>query len=294
MSKIIFSIALLFTSISFSQTTISGNIGGTTLTPSGNPWIVLDNVFVESDNKVEIEPGCVILFKPFSGIIIQGSLLARGTTEMPVIFTSINDTNYNASSERNPEPFDWNGITIEKSAGIVTMKHFELFYSVFGIKSQIQDIEIEKGVFRHNGQFHFTINDKIQEVENNLPFSYSKNDKKQQSQPSVSRKWVKPVGIGTITIGTALLGTMGYFIYSAFDNDKKYDNNSEYGDVQHYLVKRDNAVMGAIITGINGGVLVPTGTGLLIWEHKKKGKKKTVSLYPVTGEANGIKMVLKF
>jgi hypothetical protein len=298
--KIIVPIILtLFCFTATAQTTILGSIGGMTFEPSGNPWLVTQNVFIENDSKTIVKPGCVFLFKPYTGIVVHGTFIVEGKKENPVIFSSINDTAYNKTSVKKAEPFDWNGILIENEAVEVNLSHFKVSYSVYGIKSKISTPTINNGLFRQNGQFHFTINEKIQEVESNLPFNYNsqsittRNDKPARGK-SGERVWVKPVGISSISVGTVLLGTMGYFIYSAFDNDKKYDNNSEYGDVQHYLVKRDNAVKGAIITGIIGGTLVPTGTGLLIWEHKKKGKKKTVSVYPVTGEANGIKMVLKF
>ena len=299
MSKIVFSVLLLFISISFSQTTISGSIGGMTFKPSGNPWLVTENVFIENDSKTIVEPGCIFLFKPYTGIIVHGTFIVEGKKDNPVIFSSINDSTYSQTAVKNPEPFDWNGILIENEAVEVSLSHFKLSYSVYGIKSKISTLTINDGLFRQNGQFHFTINEKIQEVESNLPFSYNSQSitvKKEKSARGKSgeRVWVKPVGIGSISVGTVLLGTMGYFIYSAFDNDKKYDNKSDYEDVQHYLVERDNAVRGAIITGIIGGLLVPTGTGLLIWEHKKNGKKKTVYVYPVTGEANGLNVVMKF
>lgn len=281
------------------QTTISGSIGGMTFKPSGNPWLVTENVFIENDSKTLVEPGCIFLFKPYTGIIVHGTFIVVGKKENPVIFSSINDSTYSQIAVKKPEPFDWNGILIENEAVEVSLSHFKISYSVYGIKSKISTLAIKNGLFRQNGQFHFTINDKIQEVESNLPFSYNSQSittkkEKSQKKDAGNRTWVRPVGIGSISVGTVLLGTMGYFIYSAFDNDKKYHNVGEIEDVQQYLGKRDNAVRGAIITGIIGGVLVPTGVGLLIWENKTKGEKKSVSVYPVTGEANGFKIVMKF
>lgn len=292
-----FIIIHLFYYIISAQTTISGSIGGMTFKPSGNPWLVTENVFIESESKAIVEPGCVFLFKPYTGIIIQGSFIVEGEKDKPVIFTSINDSLYSETAAKKPEQFDWNGIIVESGAVEVTLSHFRLSYSVYGIKSKISNLTIANGVFRQNGQFHFTINDKIQDVESNLPFNYNVSiaeKKKVLKEKSGNRQWVKPAGISKVSLGTILLGTMSYFIYSSADYDKKYNNADDYDESQHSLTKRDDAVKNAIITGIIGGVFVSTGTGLLLWEHKKKGAKKTITVYPVTGSANGIQLVVKF
>ena len=108
------------------------------------------------------------------------------------------------------------------------------------------------------------------------------------------RNWVKPVGIGTIVTGTALLGVMGYFLNSASENDKKYRKSDNREDIAYYTGKRDDAIHNALITGIIGGILVPVGTGLVIWESKTGKSRKKVSFYPVTGESNGFQVILKF
>jgi len=286
----------------FAQTPISGSIGGMTFKPSGNPWLVSGNVFVEAESKTIVEPGCVFLFKPYTGIVIEGSFIVEGEKDKPVVFTSINDSLYSETAAKKPEPFDWNGIIIENEAVEVSLSHFKLSYSVYGIKSKVSSLSIKDGIFRQNGQFHFTINEKIQDVESNLPFDYNSQDvpeksdkEKSQKKALAKRAWVKPVGIGSISIGTVLLGTMGYFIYSSADFDRKYNNTDDYDESQHYLTKRDDAVKNAIVTGIIGGVFISTGTGLLLWEHSTKGgKKKTVTAYPVIGKANGVQVVVKF
>jgi hypothetical protein len=60
---------------------------------------------------------CAFLFKPFTGMIVDGSLKAEGTLQNPVVFTTVNDGKYNPNSRQLPNPFDWNGIQV--SAGII-------------------------------------------------------------------------------------------------------------------------------------------------------------------------------
>ena len=106
-------------------------------------------------------------------------------------------------------------------------------------------------------------------------------------KPAGNRQWVKPASIGTVSLGIILLGTMSCFIYSSADYDKKYNNADDYDDSLHYLINRDDAVKNAIITGIIGGVFVSTGTGLFLWEHKKRVLRRQLVFIqlPVVQEA---------
>ncbi|MBN1759088.1 MAG: hypothetical protein JW863_12260 [Chitinispirillaceae bacterium] len=174
----------------FAETHITGDITGMTFESGGNPFIVEQDVLIPSGNKAVIKEGCVFLFKPFTGLTVHGHLLVEGTQEQPVIFSSINDGEYNSASEQLPNPFDWNGILVTRESGTVTLKNFKLFFSVYGIKSQNPNIVIDNGTFRSNGQFHFTINDKIQFVQDNIPYSYKYDEKNAPDKPA-------PIGGGT-------------------------------------------------------------------------------------------------
>jgi hypothetical protein len=156
----------------FAQTNISGNIGGMTLERGGNPFIVSENVTIPAGKSVIILDSCIFLFKPFTGIIIEGTLDVKGTLENPVVFTSINNPAYNKNAPQTPDPFDWNGIIVETKAKKLKMTNFNLSYSVYGIKSKRDDIIISAGTFSNNGQFHFTIHDEIQPVSDNIPYNY--------------------------------------------------------------------------------------------------------------------------
>jgi hypothetical protein len=128
---------------------------------------------VPAGKKLTIREGCVFLFKGFTGININGQLNVAGSSKHPVVFTSVNDGDFNPKSDQLPNPFDWNGILVAKESGGALFDNIQLRYSVYGIKSQSTNVSIQNGIFRQNGQFHFTINEKIQYVQDNIPFSYS-------------------------------------------------------------------------------------------------------------------------
>lgn len=172
-SVIIFAaIAAFFMSVK-AETHISGDIRAASLDASGNPYIVDQDIVVPAGKRLTIKEGCVFLFKGFTGINVSGHITVAGTTKQPVIFTSINDGDYNTKSEQLPNPFDWNGILIAKESNGAVLQNFQLRYSVYGVKSQTTNVSIQSGIFRQNGQFHFTINDKIQYVQDNISFSYT-------------------------------------------------------------------------------------------------------------------------
>ncbi|MBN1186971.1 MAG: hypothetical protein JXB49_32135 [Bacteroidales bacterium] len=294
MRKSVFFLTILLLN-SFSataQTTISGDISGQIFKPSGNPYVVKENLFIGNNKKTVIKDGCVFLFMPFTGVVVYGGLEVEGLPGNPVVFTSVNDSSFNEISSQSPEPFDWNGIIIEKSAESVKMSNFHISYSVFGIKAKNESIILSQGLFRQNGQFNFTLHDKIIDVVSNVPFDYNIAENLAKSHRNNSNGWVKPVGISSIVVGTGFLGTMGYFIFHAYDQDKKYDNTKQKDDIHSYISEIDKAVKYSMITGIIGGALVSVGTGLLVWEHTTKND--AVVVYPVFGKTNGFQLVIDF
>ncbi|MCX7727343.1 MAG: hypothetical protein N2053_10910, partial [Chitinispirillaceae bacterium] len=197
-AKIFLLFLIIIGSLVFGETHISGDISGMNFDPSGNPYIVEQDILVPSTGKVFIKNGCVFLFKPFTTFTVQGKLMVDGTLESPVVFSSINDGKYNPASEQLPNPFDWNGIFVTRESSTVSLKNFTLGYSVYGIKSQNPNIEIENGIFFQNGQYHFTINDKIQPVQDRIPFTYKV---KEPTVPDKDTQATKKTSNGKICFG---------------------------------------------------------------------------------------------
>jgi len=56
--------------------------------------------------------------------------------------------------------------------GSVHIQNFQLRYSVYGISPKTPD-DYQNGVFRRTASFHFTMDDKIQYVQDNIPYSYN-------------------------------------------------------------------------------------------------------------------------
>lgn len=111
----------------------------TTWTKSAGPYVIsgLGSILVVS--TLTIEPGTVIMFSPnhylqrYNGILVSGgSIIANGTEDEPIVFTSylddtvIGDVNGNGSAT-SPSPGDWRGIVL--AGDLSELSHVEIRYS---------------------------------------------------------------------------------------------------------------------------------------------------------------------
>lgn len=257
-------VVLVYASFIVAETRIKGDLTGMNLDESGNPFIVEQDIIVPNGQKVVIKEGCIFLFNPFTGLQVQGELKVQGTQEKPVIFTSIYDT-YNKESPQLPNPFDWNGVLVARESGTVNFTNFELEYSVYGIKSQNPGIKIQNGIFKQNGQFHFTLMDKIQFVQDNISYTFNQQDvdpgtggetgkgkgdsKAGGKSPSNGVKVFRFTSLGIGAAGLLVGAVFGAQIPGDVDNMRTSDSKKWNAA----NTKRNKDI---IITSVGGGVFV--------------------------------------
>jgi hypothetical protein len=95
----------------FCQTEISGIISSdTTLSLSYSPYVVTGNIMVNSTATLTIEPGVELRFEKSVGMLINGDLVARGTQDKYIIFTS---------NQNMPHKGDWSCLKFALSSGSV-------------------------------------------------------------------------------------------------------------------------------------------------------------------------------
>jgi len=89
-----------------SGTTVGGYVSeDTTWTLDGSPYIVIEDVIVEPDVYLTIEPGVLIKFKSGTNLVVDGYLIAQGNSTHMIEFTSDSET---------PSPGDWGTIGFRK------------------------------------------------------------------------------------------------------------------------------------------------------------------------------------
>ncbi len=106
-----------------SATSVCGTLtADTRWTPASSPYVITCNVTVPENITLTVDPGTVIKFADWTWrLVIDGSLIARGSPNNPIIFTSIHDdahggdTNGNGSAT-SPGPNQWGTIRFNPSS----------------------------------------------------------------------------------------------------------------------------------------------------------------------------------
>ncbi len=143
------------------QTIVHGGIySNTTWTPAGSPYIIEDSVVVFQNINLTIQPGVVVKFDTSALLIVEGSILANGTANDSIIFTS---------DSSNPYPGIYKGINDEGgdtiafrycrfsfgNNGIVgsttfTIVHCKFTFCVTGIAEGAYKITVDSCMFTNN------------------------------------------------------------------------------------------------------------------------------------------------
>jgi len=241
------------------QTTLSGNIGGMTLSPAGNPYVITDDIIVQEGKNTVVKAGTVFLFKAYTGLTVNGNLTVSGTSGEPVLFTSVNADTTVSGNKEMPNPFDWNGIKISADAGMVKLSDFEVCYSVYGIRSLKSDITIIDGIFRKNGQTNFTVKERMMPVVEAAPFSYSIALEAAAAPFSVTvRKLAVPVVLGTAGIGFG--GAALYFRHRRTEIHTGYRTTTDQVVYDRVLDKESEALTRQVICAGASSVFLISAT----------------------------------
>ena len=138
MKTTLFFLAALCSFSMFAQTNVSGGIyQNTTWTLAGSPYMVTGSIVIFPNRTLTIEPGVQVIVTAdttfntgnFIYLEVRGTLIANGTPNIPVVFTSTDTTT---------SSYNWEGIRIKGSqGGTVQLNHFELHNSWYGIFNDI-------------------------------------------------------------------------------------------------------------------------------------------------------------
>jgi hypothetical protein len=171
-----------------------------------------------------------------------------------------------------------------------------LSYSVYGIKSMQAGLVIENGVFRQNGQFHFTVNESIKPVQDNFPYSYNADKK---IKGSAVRKPARPLKIASVCTGVAgvacAIAAVPFFSKAARANSD--GNNARLqADIEAARKRESSAIVSASVLAGSAGLLLPTAVVLyMVDDNRKDAKPKKVTLAPILGsDGAGICLLFRF
>ena len=142
------------------------------VTAAAGPYLVTADIVVAPGRTVTIEPGSFLLFRNFTGVQVHGTLIAAGTHEQPIAFSSEHDRRHGSLSTQEPAPYDWNGITVTENAIGTRFEFCRIGYSLYGINALNEYVTIVDCMFRANAKGDFSIKGSRQEVVAGVPLSY--------------------------------------------------------------------------------------------------------------------------
>lgn len=198
-----------------------------------HPYIVPSNIEVPPDRTVTIEPGTVLLFRNFSGLHIRGKLIALGTKDKPIIFSSEFDKEFNSQSIRDANPFDWDGIYMTIDALGSQMSHCTIAYSVYCITSESKYIRLDPVFFKDNGKNTVTIDNAEYQISDSS-FTFKLDISKSYKDGIPIELFTNPVAKKRNSfriIGSSLaiigIGTGIYYAVELNKTSKKFDDLSQ-------------------------------------------------------------------
>ncbi|NLE01438.1 MAG: hypothetical protein GX640_16350 [Fibrobacter sp.] len=196
------------------------------------PYLVTTSIEVPFDKTVTIDPGVIFLFKNFSGLHIRGRLIAKGTADKPIVFTSEFDKKYNVNADHDANPYDWDGIYLTSDAFGSKLEHCQISYTVYGLTSDTKFLRLDPVYFIDNGRSFITIENTQIPVQDSL-FQYIL-DKAETSVESVLPPLLKDplankrafLRIGSIMVITGGIVTTGYNAGKWYHAQHDYKNAS--------------------------------------------------------------------
>jgi len=125
-----------------SGTSVGGYISeNTTWTLVGSPYIIVEDVVVEPNISLTIDPGVTVRFHYGKNLVIDGFLYARGNSTHRILFTS---------NSENPNPGAWGTIMLRRQESKHLMEWVIVEYGDKGIHIKFGLVTIRNSIFRWN------------------------------------------------------------------------------------------------------------------------------------------------
>lgn len=244
---------VLAASNSNAQTNVSGVIStNTTWTKAGSPYIITNNLLVNSGVTLTIDPGVTVKFNPTFYLKIQGQIIASGTQADSITFTS------NSSS---PNMGAWSKIwliststnfdgTYNYVSGSI-FKYCKISYAQEGIRVDDAQINVSNSNFSFN-----TIGVSFKKINNSLFFQ---NNFHNNTDATNTNAGTEDYGVGSFTYVN--------FISNTFLNNTNnalsfggYRNNSNNNLIKGNIVKNNGGVglnfqWGDVVTGFSNNII---------------------------------------
>ncbi len=239
-------------------------------------YVVTKTVTVAKGKTIRFAAGSVVRFRPYTGLIVDGSIICDGSPSAPVVLTSDENRLPSPGKNASPAPFDWNGIEVGESADSCVCSFVQISYSTFGIlvKSPRTTVTLDNVTFQKNGRGDVNVAGADQSAQDNVPFSYKSTaekmppsvsltkEEKPSSSPTKPFPWklTARIGSGTVLVAGAVIGIYGFVDaqnnYSAYHSARDTSTaNNDWKKVKTSVTVRN---IGYVLAAIGAAGLAIT------------------------------------
>lgn len=147
--KLLLTILICSACLQGSPLYLSGEIRG--IYAAGD-YVVTGTVYVLPGDTLQIVSGSHVYFDRYGEILVRGVLIAQGTKDSSIVFTSKKDGIYKNQGEK-PASLDWNGVKAGEEAVAVILTNVKICYSSYGIEIEKEktSLQLRKVIFSENG-----------------------------------------------------------------------------------------------------------------------------------------------
>ena len=208
---IIFLLIVFSTGLLLAQTNVEGDVSGTWIT-ANSPYNVIGDLEVPNGQTLTIEPGVSVEFMDYYSFTIYGKLVAIGTENDSILFTS---------GQMTPNPDDWEYIKFEDSSddnSIISYAKIE--YANYGIWCDSSSPSISNNTISNN--YYYGILCKY----TSSP-SISNNTISNNNYYGISCSYYSSPSISNNTISNNNYGIYCYYSSSSISNNTISNNNDD-------------------------------------------------------------------
>ncbi|MBM3237960.1 right-handed parallel beta-helix repeat-containing protein [Candidatus Poribacteria bacterium] len=224
-------------------TDIQGEIGKDTWwTEDSNLYVIKDTVTISESARLVVEEGVQVHFDKGCGLVVNGALIAIGSADKPIVFTS---------SATIPAKGNWEGIYFTDSSQdeVCILGHCIVEYAQVGIRCQDASPKIFDSIVRENLQYGIRCEDSSPILLHNI---ISENGQTNPPNPPAPfRKGGYPLQKGgTIGAGISLYGpkTTPVISYNIISN------NYGEGIVARYMTAPQTVNFNTIVNNLTHGI----------------------------------------
>jgi hypothetical protein len=210
-------------------------------------YLIPHDITIPRGKVMTIYPGCTLLFKKDTRLIVKGTVIAKGKEANPVLFCKLDNSDYYTSVDSMVDT-KWDGIFV-KDSGRIEFQYTHVTNSKYGVvlDGPVGDVILDSVQFYENRYQNLKVGQKEITVKPYQNMFYKTNgildgtklssgiSDSIKTRPDMSVKEKPPVSkslrrfratMWTGIVAGGLIGVSGHFIHIKYH--KRYDNVDEY------------------------------------------------------------------